>query len=221
MTLVEHSIRVAHQVHGIDKVYVSTESDEVASVAGAAGASIIWRDRSLSRDGVTNETVLAHAVAMLRASGEINPELIVLLQPTHPFREPNEVQAALDQMRSRPTATALISVVRLRQATSTVVDGWWKEPAIIGRNIKKPVVFMNLGNFYVFRVALTVDQGQFFGEHVLSHEVRQPHIDIDIDEFADLELARVLARNGPQFVGLGEPIGPNDNCDDPAQNRKD
>lgn len=69
-----------------DKVYVSTESEEIAAVARAAGAEVPWlRDQVLAGDTVTNVAVSLDWLDRLAAVGS-HHDAIVCLQPSSPLR---------------------------------------------------------------------------------------------------------------------------------------
>lgn len=64
----------------IDYVVVSTDSEEIASVARNAGAEILMRPAELATDTASTQDVMVHALQCYTC------ETIVLLQPTSPYR---------------------------------------------------------------------------------------------------------------------------------------
>ena len=90
--LIEYSIRHALAVAETpENVVVSTDSEEIAAIALKAGASVPFiRPAELATDTASSRDVMIHAADVLGA------ETIVLLQPTSPFRNPEDIRTALD-----------------------------------------------------------------------------------------------------------------------------
>lgn len=91
-------------------VVVSTDDDEIAEVARAAGALVPFRrPADLALDTTPTEPVVRHAVEAARAAGAA-PDAVMLLQATSPIRLPGTLTRAIAQF----TATgvdALVGVV--------------------------------------------------------------------------------------------------------------
>lgn len=91
--LVVHSINYAKECNLVDTIYVSTDDNEIASISSEYGATIIERPQELSGDSATTESAIDHVLSTLEAK----PEIIILLQPTSPFRPKNSLKIALDK----------------------------------------------------------------------------------------------------------------------------
>ena len=80
--LLVHSILYAKCAAKVDRVYVTTDSDEIASVAAEYGAEVIRRGADLAGDAST-DAVIDHAVENI---GRSEIDYLVCLQPDHPGR---------------------------------------------------------------------------------------------------------------------------------------
>ncbi|NHA68784.1 acylneuraminate cytidylyltransferase family protein [Phycicoccus flavus] len=88
-------------------VVVSTDDDEIAEVARAAGALVPFRrPAGLARDDTPTEPVVRHAIEAARAA-DAAPDAVMLLQATSPVRLPGTVSRAVAQF----TATGVDSLV--------------------------------------------------------------------------------------------------------------
>ena len=105
-----HAVRVARRAAGIVDIFVSTESDDLAARAREEPCHLIRRPPRLSAPKTSNIEVMKHALDDMRRNGFEEPVLIVLLQPSHPFRVPDEIDLAISRMLADPAATSLISV---------------------------------------------------------------------------------------------------------------
>ena len=109
--LIEWSIDVARKVSSIDKIFVSTDCDDIANVCRRAGLDIpILRPKSLASDNSSTIDGVKHAIEYLKGRGEIY-DFVLLLQPTSPLRSADHVRKAIDIVSSKK-ADAVISVCK-------------------------------------------------------------------------------------------------------------
>lgn len=86
--LVAWSISSCLQSSLIDRVIVSTDSVEYASLAESFGADVPFiRPKQYSGDASTDYEFVKHALDFLAVEGDL-PSLIVHIRPTTPFRDP-------------------------------------------------------------------------------------------------------------------------------------
>ena len=92
--LIAWSIQLAQQVPEIDRVIVSTEDPEIAQISREYRAEVYRRPENLATDQALVIDAVKHLVATLRSENE-NAEILVLLEPTCPFRSVEDVQGCL------------------------------------------------------------------------------------------------------------------------------
>ena len=95
--LLAHTIHQARNSQWIDTVYVSTDNDEVASVARENGAEVIARPAVLADDRSSSEEAVLHAMDNIEAANGVLPPAIVMLQCTSPVRESDDIDNAIKQ----------------------------------------------------------------------------------------------------------------------------
>lgn len=99
-TLLEWSILASLQTKGIDRTFVSTDSEEYAKQAIQAGAEVPFlRPKELATDTSSDYEFILHAIREL-ANVDKRPDLLVHLRPTTPFRDPMVIEAAIEEFRS-------------------------------------------------------------------------------------------------------------------------
>lgn len=104
--MIVYSIHAALNSHLVDKVVVSTDSDEIAKIAIEAGAEVDMRSKELSTDTATTIDVLKDLLIRLDSY-----QICVTLQPTSPLRNTNDVTKSLE-LFAKKKADAVISVSR-------------------------------------------------------------------------------------------------------------
>jgi len=111
-TLLEYTAAAARDAAVIDRIVVSTDSEEVAAAGRAAGLEVPFlRPAALAQDDTPMLPVIRHAIDEVTRAGW-TPELVVLLQPTSPLRRPDHVARAVDLLRSSG-ADSVVTVVEV------------------------------------------------------------------------------------------------------------
>ena len=114
--LIAWSILAALKTNGIDRVIVSTDSEEYASIAKRYGAEVPFlRPLEISGDRSTDYDFIIHAIDWLHDFDE-EPDLIVHLRPTTPFRNPFLIDKAIKVFRDNKKATALRSAHEMSES---------------------------------------------------------------------------------------------------------
>jgi CMP-N,N'-diacetyllegionaminic acid synthase len=108
--LIAYSIAVAKLSKKIDKVIVSTNSQEYAEIAKYYGAEVPFiRPDKFSMDASTDRGFLVHAMNWFYENEGIVPEYWIHLRPTTPLREVKVVDNAIDEIKKDKGATSLRS----------------------------------------------------------------------------------------------------------------
>ena len=111
--LLAWSIEAALSCNYVDSVLVSTDSEEIATIARNYGADVPFlRPKYLSTDEAGSIEVLMHCIEFM-AKKEFFYEYIVLLEPTSPIRYKGDIDRALEMLRLEEGATSIVSVTRV------------------------------------------------------------------------------------------------------------
>jgi len=111
LPLIVHSIRLAERCPEIDQCIVSTDSEEIASVARAYGAQVPFlRPAELAQDDTPMWAVLKHALGEAERRGNQRFGSLLLLQPTVPCRLPEDVSRAVQMLDADSAAVGVVAV---------------------------------------------------------------------------------------------------------------
>ena len=95
-TLIERSVRVALKSELLTDLIFTTDDKGYADIALSAGAnSIVFRPSELSDDFASSWDVVRHAIVEVEKTKSVKTDLVVLLQPTTPFRTPFHIDEAV------------------------------------------------------------------------------------------------------------------------------
>lgn len=202
LPLIEHSLRLAALCPEVDRAVVSTDSEEIAAVARAAGGEVLLRPAELATDGAPMLPVLRHAVDAFPEH-----ELVLLLDPTSPGRLPEDVTAAHRLLGAHPEADGVVSVSEpsFNPLWNAVVDrDGYLDPLDSGarayaRRQDLPRVLRINAALYLFRASFLRHEAETWmnGRHLILEipEARAFHIDSEGDlELAELKLSHGLVQ---------------------------
>jgi YrbI family 3-deoxy-D-manno-octulosonate 8-phosphate phosphatase len=98
--LLAYSIEAGRTARAVDRVIVSTDDEEIATIARRHGAEVpFMRPASLGEDATPDLPVFQHALQWLAEHDAWRPEIVVQLRPTSPLRPPDCVDAAIRLLR--------------------------------------------------------------------------------------------------------------------------
>jgi len=109
--LIAYSIAAGLAAETVDRVIVSTEDEEIARVAREFGAETPFvRPPTLAMDNTPDLPVFEHALAWLDENEGYQPQIIVQLRPTSPFRRTWHIDQAVLRLIEHPEADAVRTV---------------------------------------------------------------------------------------------------------------
>lgn len=195
--LLAWSIAAGLKARSVQRVIVSTDDAEIASVARDFGAETPFlRPPVLAQDDTTDLPVFQHALSALAAEG-YKPDVVVQLRPTSPIRPPECVDEAVRLLLSHPDADSVRGVVpagqnphkmwRVKGSDAPMtpllkVDGI-PEPYNAPRQAL-PQIYWQTGHVDAIRVQTILNKGSMSGERIYPLLI-DPRYTIDIDNLAD------------------------------------
>ena len=108
--LIAWTIMQAKSSNLISDVYVSSDSQEILTVARNYGAKPILRPNEISGDRASSESALLHALDQMTEE----PDLVVFLQATSPLRKIDDIDNAINQL-IEDKADSLLSLIETQE----------------------------------------------------------------------------------------------------------
>lgn len=211
--MVQWTLEAAVEANRLDDFVVTTDDPGVLEVAEGLGAGrLLRRPSRLAGDRVGLEPVLEHALDWYVQESGQEPDHLVLLQPTTPFRTAGDIDAALGSYEDSD-AESLVSASEAFQHPEEcfTVDPDTGELRFVmeddsDRRQDYPDVYFLDGGIYATSVARFRRVGTAYDEGSAVHLVPRSH-SLDVDEPFDLALARGLLLYVEQadrdLLGLG------------------
>lgn len=192
--LIAYSIVMALGVEGIGRVVVSTEDDEIASVAREWGAEVpFMRPATMASDTAAVGQACSYTLRRLKDEQGYVPESWCILFPTQPFRKKETISRLVNKLQLGHQRVNVYTKVAtnelpffypvkeyqlcsLRKACSRLVDGeyWYPSGYFVGSR--------------------SIPAHRSLGEYIIHLE--NPIEMLDIDYFHDFYLAEAILREG-------------------------
>ena len=205
-SLVVRAVDAARLSQVVTDIFVTTDDDAIAQECEKAGVAVGYRRPAhLANDGAGMMDVIMDVLDRFKDAHGQDPETLVLLQPTCPFRSDEDIDGTWDVMQENGFDT-VVSVHEMRESPYECVRENANGYAILARadgavrrqDYQDKFHFIN-GAVYMARTAFVRREKVLFkeGETGLFH--MDPLHGIDIDLPGDLLMAQALADH-PDFL---------------------
>ena len=191
--LIAYTIEAALQSGCCDSVVVSTDDAEIAAVARQYGADVpFMRPESLSLDNTKTIDVEQHALRMLEEQGRVY-DWIILLQPTSPLRDAQDIQNAIRTMAQTGCASlASVSPVQDHPMLIRTVDKQLRLRKLL--DMSSDVRRQDFPQYYRVNGAIYINTAQDIYAGVSQNDndfayVMTPEHSVDIDSHIDFAIA--------------------------------
>jgi CMP-N-acetylneuraminic acid synthetase len=194
--LIAHTIEAAMSSKKISRSIVSTDDDEIASVAKQFGAEVPFlRPAELAQDRSAVLDAINHAVVHLEHRGD-RIDAVVLLQPTSPFRTGKHIDEAIALFESSgaDTVTAVCNAREHPYYTWTIENGRLRPFLSLEKQMTArqdlPLAVIENGSIYVIKRSL-IAENRIYGSSIVPYVMPLGNaVDIDTDD--DLQWAQFL-----------------------------
>jgi len=201
--LISYTICAARQSRLVQRVVVSTEDPEIKAAAHEYGAEVIDRPLELAGDDCPTLPVLKHALNQLEHNGSGKFDIVVVLQPTVPYRSVDDIDRAIEMLISK-NADAVVGVVRskvprewLFKLENGRIEFFQKPDFGRARRQEGEECYRLNGSIYVYRASTIIGSDQYaWGDNTYGYVMDNYH-SVDIDEPFDLAVAQMLLHASP------------------------
>ena len=181
--LIGWSIDAAKQASCIDHIIVSTEDQEIASVARELGADVpFMRPAELAADDTPGIAPVLHAISQLP-----DYEWVLLLQPTSPLRSAEDIDGVWQfcQERGAPSAVSVCEVGKhpywmYRCNAAQLLEPFIKGRPDVTRRQDLPPAYALNGALYLAKTDWLLEQQNFIGPETLGY-IMPPERSVDLD----------------------------------------
>ena len=199
--LIQYTIDAARRVFNDDQIIVSTDDPKIKEIVEDLGLKVPFlRPESLATDTAGSHEVLLHVIDYLTSQGYF-PEVLVLLQPTSPFRNQEHIEAAIDIFNEKEDLEMLVSVMKTKSNPYYVLfeeneDGFLQKSknGDFNRRQDAPEVWEINGAIYIIRISDLKKAHISSFKRIYKYEMDEVS-SLDIDSELDWLLAEKLIQS--------------------------
>ena len=197
--LIAWTIEAALGSKYIDRVIVSTDDDEIAEVSKDFGADVpFMRPVEYATDNAKSVDVVLQLLEQLKIQNE-KYEYIILLQPTSPLRNTENINESIELLIKRQCA-GVVSISEAEHSplwSNTLPDddslSGFLDELIINKRSQDLEKFYRLnGAIYLCNSKRLIQEKTFFIKNDIYGFKMSREVSIDIDTSIDLDLARLI-----------------------------
>jgi len=193
--IMEYSIKAALEAGVFDEVMVSTDSEEIAEIARAAGARVpFFRSEKTSDDFATTADVILEVLENYKALGQTF-EYAVCIYPTAPFVTADKLKEGLKVLEEKD-ANLIMPVVafsfppqRGMVLAGDEIKPKWPENRNKRSQDLEPI-YHDCGQFYCYNVERFLEQRGQFTDKIFPLVMPETQVQ-DIDNMDDWKIAEL------------------------------
>lgn len=183
---------------GANSVWVSSDSDEILSIASKFGANTIKRPNDISGDFATSESAWLHALNYVESLEKIQIDWILAPQVTSPLRESSDIKKSIslaneninDSFFSCSIAEDLFFWQKNEAGKLDSINYDWRNRK---RRQDIPSQYIENGSFYLFKPEVLRSTNNRFGSKIGLVEMEFWKM-FEIDSFDDLKMCSALMK---------------------------
>ncbi len=208
--LIAWTIEAAARSKHITRTIVSTDDEEIASVAKTYGAEVPFlRPKEISGDLAHDIEFLTHALDFLKTEERYEPEIVLRLPPTSPLRTAAHIDEGVEVLLKNPDADSVRPITeapkhpykmwQINKADTRYIEPFlpelltnMKEPQNMPRQAL-PVVYIHTGAMDVLRIRTIRELRSTSGKKV-AYFFMKPDESVNIDHAIDFEFAELIMK---------------------------
>ena len=200
--LIYYTIKEALKVDTFDKLFVSTDSDEIKEVCESFGCIIPFlRPSKLSQDNSRSIDAVIDVLESLKSDYNEVYDFVCLLQPTSPLRTAKDIINCIDILRSEE-CSSVVSVTKIDEPhpfKMKVIKENMIFPFLEGTDSsvprqELPDVFALNGAIYLTDTRTIIENKSFFSEKTYPYFMPYER-SVNINNSYDLEIAKSILKN--------------------------
>ena len=203
--LIQYTLDLCKSNLNVDDYFVSTDSQEIKKVLSKLNYKNEYvRPKYLANDSASIVDTVLHGVTWFENRNKVKVNSIILLQPTSPIRDVNELNSAINFYKKN-NLKSLFSIADMRESPYECIEVSknltnWKYLKTPSKKMKrrqdylKKFAFID-GSFYITNIDFLRKKKSFVVRGVSKLFTLGNNYKVDIDEKFDLFLAETILKN--------------------------
>ncbi|WP_373036576.1 cytidylyltransferase domain-containing protein [Sulfurimonas sp.] len=192
--LIAWSIESGLKSKYIDEVMVTTDSQEIAAISREYSANVPFlRPHDLASDTATTFDAVKHTIDFYKSQNNTEFDYIVLLEPTSPLRENDDIDNMLEKLISQSDKyDSIVSVGEVHEHPSIMqrivnndsLEGYCKELEMKSRRQDNVAAYFPYGVAYIVKTDSLIKEKTFYTKRNTFYEIKRYQC-YEIDDMYD------------------------------------
>lgn len=205
--LIGWTIEQAKASQYIDELFVSTDSQEIADIAEQFGVKVpSLRPAELSADKSPSSEFIIYTLELLKSEGR-NFDIFVLLEPTSPLRDVEDIDKSISMLINNADAESIIGVSKIEDKhpdflvllENRFIRSYTNAYSVKRRQDLDDLYFFE-GSVYASKVDAYLKNRTFIHKNTLGYVVPK-YKSFEVDDIVDFKIIEALmtAKNNSEF----------------------
>jgi len=190
--LISWSIEAGLKSKYIDEVMVTTDDKEIANISKLYGANVPFlRPKELATDTATSFDAIVHTINFYKEKLRREFDYIVLLEPTSPLREDDDIDNMIEKLISDKDVDSIISIGEVHEHPSIMkkivnssLESYCKELEMKSRRQDNEMAFFPYGVAYIIKTATLFKEKTFYSSKNTFYKIKRYQC-YEIDDIYD------------------------------------
>jgi CMP-N,N'-diacetyllegionaminic acid synthase len=195
--LLHYSVTASLKSKLVNRTIVSTDNEKISKYAKKIGAEVIHRPKKLSGNKIGIYPAILHVLSNLKKNENYEPDLVVTLQNTSPFRNNHHIDDAISLLRKKSYDTVISgfkSKYLLWKNDKKIMTPINYNPLERPRRQEMKKYFIENGAIYVTNYSSLKKSNSYVCGKVGIYEMPQ-HLSLEIDSHFDFFIAEQIFKS--------------------------
>ena len=196
--LVKYTIDAAKKAKLLNRIIISTDNEKIAQIAKNSGIEVPFvRPKRISGSKSTQFQVIKHTLDFFKKKNYF-PDIVVLLQPTSPFRTTKIIDDSIRELIKSET-TCVVSVTPMKQhpyvsflIKNGMLKPFKKDFDSHGIRQKRPIMYYPTGSVYTFKTKNLSQYNSIYGPKI--KPIVEDEFSLDIDTKLDFFICEMILK---------------------------
>ena len=191
--LISYTIQHAKKSKIINKIVVSTDDEKISKISKSLNVEVPFkRPKKLSSNNSSVIDVVVHTLSFLEKNQSYIPDIIVLLQPTSPFRKTSTIDSMIELLinSKSDSVISVFSTPNNFQISFHICNNYLKQNnsnfESLSLRQNRDTILLPSGTVYAFWNKTLKKYNSIYGKKIKPILPRKDDIIIDIDTIEDL-----------------------------------
>ena len=193
--LIQWTLESAKKSKHLDKIFVSTDSREIADVCENAGVAVPGlRPDELASDTASSMDVMLYSIELLEKAGDYY-DYLLLLEPTSPLRKDEDIDRIIELAIDNPDADGVISCGQVHTEHPSIIkktdsDGYlikyYRDVKSFGQRQFEDEALFPYGVGYLIKIERFKEEHDLYTDRMIPYKIERWQ-NYEVDDIYDFE----------------------------------